>query len=218
MTGETTDKQRRRAQREQVARDAERDDRRARLRAVLVPAVAIALAMGGLAYAALTGGEQPAPPAPTAAQISSPFGQHYPGLVARRERAHVPTMMQTMSSPWHFHPRLSVYVNGKPITVPANIGIDPKVDGMQMAGLHTHDDSGTIHVEGLQHATLGQFMTIWGVALSAQRLGSNRANGKVGVRMWVDGKPSEAFGALALSDGQKIVLSYGPLQGPVPGP
>jgi hypothetical protein len=89
---------------------------------------------------------------------------------------------------------------------------------MQMAGLHTHDDSGTIHVEGLQHATLGQFMTIWGVALSARRLGSYRGNGKVGVRMWVDGKPSQAFGALALADGQQIVISYGPLQGPVPGP
>jgi hypothetical protein len=99
MSGEDADKQRRRELRLQAARDADKRERRARLRRVLAPCAAITVAMGALAYAALSGGGAPATPAATGAQISAPFGQHYPGLVARRERAHVPTMMQTMSSP-----------------------------------------------------------------------------------------------------------------------
>jgi len=75
------------------------------------------------------------------------FGQHYPSMAKRRNAASIPTMMDTMSSSVHFHPRLSVWIKGKQMAVPANIGIDPTQDGMQMAGLHTHDSSGTIHVE-----------------------------------------------------------------------
>jgi hypothetical protein len=145
-----------------------------------------------------------------------PFGQHYVGLVQRREAAGVPTMAQTVGSPVHTHPRLNVYVDGKPITVPANIGIDPRVDPMQMAGLHTHDASGTIHVEGVAGARLGQFFQVWGVSFSARQLGTYRGGAGRGVRMWVDGKPSHAFGALRLADGQRIVVSYGPMHGPPP--
>ena len=147
---------------------------------------------------------------------SAPFGQHYQGLVQRREAAAVPTMMQTMDSRVHFHPILKVFVDGKPVPVPANIGIDPRVDGMQMAGLHTHDASGTIHVEGLTGATLGQFFAVWGVPLSAGQLGPYRAGGGNSVRMWVDGRPSNAFGSLALADGQRIVISFGPPNAPAP--
>jgi hypothetical protein len=216
MTAETADEERPREHREQAAPDDGRRKSRARLRRVLPAAAAIVLVIGGLGYAALTGGH-PVAPGPTAKQLSAPFGQHYAGLVGRRERAGVPTMMRTMSGPWHVHPVLSIYVNGKRIKVAANIGIDPDVDGMQMAGLHTHDDSGTIHVEGLQHATLAQFMTIWGVPLSGQRLGAYHSSRNAGVRMWVDGKPSQAFGALVLADGQRIVISYGPPRAPQPG-
>src|SRR5712691_7626610 len=63
----------------------------------------------------------------------------------------------------HFHPHLSLMIDGKSVTVPSQIGIDTSLwkdhsldqYGMQamsngmtgMAPLHTHDASGTIHVE-----------------------------------------------------------------------
>lgn len=119
-------------------------------------------------------------------------------------------MMQTMSSPVHVHPLTKVFVNGKPTQIPANIGIDPGVDAMKMAGLHTHDTSATIHVEGMPGATLGQFFAIWGVAFSADRLGPHRSDARTNVRMWVDGKSSDAFGALKLADRQRIVIRFGP--------
>jgi hypothetical protein len=108
-------------------------------------------------------------------------------------------------------PRLSVYANGKQIEVPANIGIDPDQPPIAMAGLHTHDESGTIHDEGMpQGATLGQFFEIWGVPFSKTELGPYKASGRKVVRMWVGGKPSSAYGDLQLEDGQRIVVAYGP--------
>src|SRR2546426_10179788 len=57
---------------------------------------------------------------------------------------------------FHIHPVLRITINGQPVTIPANIGIDSALwndhsldaDGMMsgMAPLHTHDTSGTIHV------------------------------------------------------------------------
>jgi hypothetical protein len=177
--------------------------------AVVVAAIAAAIISAG-------GGRSTSTQTTIAAGTTGAFGQHYPGLVQRRQAAHVPTMMDTMNSSVHFHPLLKVYVNGKQIPVPANIGIDPTQDAMQMAGLHTHDTSGTIHVEGVAGARLGQFFRVWGVPLSARQLGPYRARGSDAVRMWVDGKPSTTFGQLKLADGQHIVVSFGPKSAPRP--
>jgi hypothetical protein len=156
----------------------------------------------------------------SSAGAGGPFGQHYDGLQDRETAANVPTMMDTMGSPSHFHPHLAVYVNGKQIQVPADIGIDPSQPSMSMAGLHTHDSSGTIHDEGMPGSRLGQFFEVWGVPFSKRQLGPHQAGGSKAIRMWVDGKPSKAFGNLSLEDGQQIVVVYGtPGQNPkgVPG-
>jgi hypothetical protein len=110
----------------------------------------------------------------------------------------------------HTHPHLGVWVDGRPVPVPADIGIDPRNDPGQMAGLRTHDDTGTIHNEGQAGATLGQFFAIWGVRFSKDRLGPYRTgNGRV-VQLWVDGEPSRAWGSLELADGQDIRVTFGP--------
>jgi hypothetical protein len=178
-------------------------------RAVLAPLVLGVLALAAATFAMARGGEEPRISAPVAvAPASAPFGQHYDGLVQRRKAANVPTMMETMNSPVHLHPVLKVLVDGREVPVPANIGIDPLEDGMQMAGLHTHDTTGTIHVEGVRGARLGQFFAVWGVPFSARQLGPYHASAGKSVRMWVDGKASDAYGALELADGQRIVVSF----------
>lgn len=78
-----------------------------------------------------------------------------------------------------------------------------------MAGLHTHDPSGTIHNEAGTSAKLGQFFAVWGVPFSDQRLGPYDAQGNRRLRMWVDGKPSTAFESLQLKDGQQITITFG---------
>lgn len=140
-----------------------------------------------------------------AGEVAGAFGQHYARLKERREAAGVTTMMDTMGSQAHYHPTLTISIDGRTQTVPPGIGIDPREDPMQMASLHTHEEPGVIHAEGIESATLGQFFAVWGVPLGPDRLGAKRGP----VRMWVDGRRSRAFRDLTLRDGQRIVLAAG---------
>lgn len=214
MSSRTGQKERRRQERLEAEHAAARADRRVRLRSAGLAGLVGLLAVSGVtaALAFGTGGGSA-----REGVVAGPFGQHYEGLEERRNHAGIPTMMDTMNSQAHVHPNLWVYVDGTPVTVPANIGIDPERVSMEMAGLHTHDRSGKLHVEGVEHATLGQFFAIWGVPFSAQRLGPHRGGGDKDVRMWVDGKSSTEFDQLKLRDGQNIVVSYGDKNAPAPG-
>ena len=109
----------------------------------------------------------------------------------------------------HFHPQLTLVIDGKPATVPAQLGIDPTLwkdhsldsYGMQgMAPLHTHDTSGTIHVESYanRYYTFGQLLDIWGLNLSAYKQ----------VTMTVNGQPVSDYQNYILKDGDKIILSF----------
>ncbi len=66
----------------------------------------------------------------------------------------------------HYHAHLNVFHDGERVTVPANIGIDYQ-RGV-ISPLHTHDDSGLIHVEALvdEPVTVGQLLTEWGLRIA----------------------------------------------------
>jgi hypothetical protein len=70
----------------------------------------------------------------------------------------------------HIHQHLDIFVNGKRMPVPANIGI---YDNEFLTELHTHDPSGIMHLESpvAEHFTLGQFFGVWGVRLNADCVG-----------------------------------------------
>ncbi len=140
---------------------------------------------------------------------AGPFGQHYDGLEGRRISASVPTMADADAAV-HAHARLRVYVRSRQVSVPAGIGIHPDGGGGSMAALHTHDDGGTIHVEGMRSATLGQFFRIWGVPLSRRKLGPYVAGSGERVRARVDGKPTRALASLELRDGQQVEVRLEP--------
>ncbi len=82
---------------------------------------------------------------------------------------------------FHIHAHLTIYVNGVQELVPAGIGIGPPLvweDGFVVSGscfswLHTHDESGVIHIESpiQREYTLGNFFDIWGIPLSANQVG-----------------------------------------------
>jgi hypothetical protein len=185
-------------------------DRR-RVAGYFVAGLLIAAVIGGLivVFAADGGGDSSSESA-----SGDPFGPHYPGLEQRRLDAGVPTMAEGGGD--HFHAHLQIYVNGEEVTVPSDIGVDPEQSPTAMAGLHTHDESGTIHNEAGSDATLGAFFAVWGVPFSEQELGPYEASRSKVVRMWVDGQPSEEFGDLLLEDGQEIVIAYGPEDAPPP--
>ncbi|MGN6377865.1 MAG: hypothetical protein ACTHNU_02840 [Gaiellales bacterium] len=95
----------------------------------------------------------------------------------------------------HYHAHLTLYVNGKKVLVPVNIGLqNPPA---MSSDVHTHDQNvdpgknGIIHVESPTrgfHATLLQFFDVWGVYATGQCLGGYCD----GVKVWVNGKPAPA--------------------------
>jgi hypothetical protein len=61
----------------------------------------------------------------------------------------------------HIHPILTLTVDGEEEIIPGNIGID----GYCMREVHTHDTTGTIHIETAKAGvvyTLTDFFTVWG--------------------------------------------------------
>jgi hypothetical protein len=117
----------------------------------------------------------------------------------------------------HIHSNLNVTVNGKSLIVPNGIGInstlwnDYSLDkfgterkttifGMitpAMSPLHTHDSSGTIHVESTEYRnyTLGQFLNIWGIPLEGSR-----------VNLFIDGNSTDNYSNYVLKDREKMIL------------
>lgn len=101
----------------------------------------------------------------------------------------------------HIHPHLTVIVDGEDQTIPANIGL-----GACEFPMHTHDTTGTIHVEAqvARDYTLDEFLKVWGQPL-------NREGYKL--KMTVNDAVNTELGNLVLKDGQKIVLEYSKLEG-----
>jgi hypothetical protein len=107
----------------------------------------------------------------------------------------------------HIHPHLSITFDGQPLTIPSHIGMDYSLwkdntlnqYGIGMSPLHTHDTSGTIHVESNAYRTytLGQFLDIWG---------GLDTNGKT-VKTTVDGKPVSDYRDIILRDGEQIHMA-----------
>jgi hypothetical protein len=76
---------------------------------------------------------------------------------------------------FHIHTRLNISINNDSYPIPAGIGIIPD---KCIYWLHTHDDSGIIHVESpIKKAfTLGQFLHIWNEFNSSDTLAQDIAN------------------------------------------
>jgi hypothetical protein len=131
----------------------------------------------------------------------------------------------------HVHAHLDVFVDGKPIVVPAGIGInidDPEVrrfdepDGSVAYGgitlcstpcispLHTHDATGIIHTESAspEPNTLGQFFTEWGVDLSESCVGEFCSPEPIA--LYVNGEPYTGDPrAIELTDRKEIAIVMG---------
>ena len=102
----------------------------------------------------------------------------------------------------HFHPKLTINVDGQGEVIPANIGINTAC----LAEIHTHDNTGEIHVEAQSSGIfkLGDFFAVWGKSI--EREGYS-------IALSVDGEDKRlgsdfGFGDLVLKDSQNIVITY----------
>ena len=113
----------------------------------------------------------------------------------------------------HIHQHLDIFVNGKPVTVPAGIGIN--MDARFISQLHTHDVSGVIHVESdqVRDFTLGQFFDVWGVRFTRDCIGDYCTKGNDKLQVFSAGKPVSGDPRnLILSSHQVIAIVYGPVE------
>jgi hypothetical protein len=111
----------------------------------------------------------------------------------------------------HIHQHLDLFVDGEPVAVADDIGIDP--GGGFISPLHTHAQTpGIIHVESPteEDFTLGQFFAVWGVRLDAGCIGGRCAGKGRRLRAWVNGVAVRGDPArVVLAERQEIVLAYG---------
>jgi hypothetical protein len=112
----------------------------------------------------------------------------------------------------HFHAHLDLIVNGKPVPVPANLGIEPS--GSAMSELHTHDETGILHIEAptaSKRYTLGQLFSEWNVRLNDKSIGGLTADETHVLRAYMDGKLTQGNPAdIELAAHREIALVYGP--------
>jgi len=107
----------------------------------------------------------------------------------------------------HFHPYLTILIDGNEYSIPGNTGIDTDVCKGAMHMTHTHDDSGKIHVESKQveEVPLEVFFDVWGKHFDETGIMEYRDGT---IEMTVDGQISTDFQNHILEDGQNIVISY----------
>jgi hypothetical protein len=118
----------------------------------------------------------------------------------------------------HIHQHLDIWVDGRKVTVPAQIGID--AGGGFISDLHTHETDGIMHVESptQQTFTLGQFFAVWGLPLSADCIGSLCERGARQLRLWVGSKEVTTDPKrIVLAEHQEIAIAYS-TQAQVPDP
>ncbi|HEY2073131.1 MAG TPA: hypothetical protein VGG88_06115 [Gaiellaceae bacterium] len=160
-----------------------------------IPAVVVALAvflLGSVAASASLG-----PPGPEGPPLERGLDLAPPAAPAPGSSVDGITCGRTEQLVFHIHARLTIYVGGRSVRVPAGVGIaDPQsqatprgafvVAGACFSWLHTHAADGIVHMESpvKRTFTLGNFFDIWRQPLTSTRVGP--AKGRV--TGFLDGK------------------------------
>ena len=98
----------------------------------------------------------------------------------------------------HIHPEISIFIKGSQQLIPANIGVIPSC----MRPVHTHDETGVIHLEfpAYREVKLGEFFRVWGKPFNQNWEGK--------VKMAVNGKDNFDFENYIMRDLDKIEIYY----------
>jgi hypothetical protein len=199
----------RREREERERAEKEAAARRKRRAIMLAGAVALVAVVAVVAVVALGGGGSKKKGASDSLglQISpGPWAPEYSKLPDRLKALGLPDPSDQV---YHVHSQLSVYIDGKKQTVPAQIGIDPQ--HQLLASLHTHDAAGVIHQEAVQPFpfTLGEFFDVWGVKFTATQLGAYHAGKGLVLQTWVNGKQVPSGPSYKLKPHDLIVVGFG---------
>jgi len=191
MSKQSTRHHTRQEQRREEQRRREEERRRAartkRITTISIIAVGV-LAVAGLVYLVV-------------ARSQTPANAAYPAVDNV-------SCQSTEQAGTHIHAHVTMYVSGVKTPIPANVGIAS--DNSCLYWLHTHDDTGVIHIEAPEgvSATFGNFLDIWGQRF--QQLGyPSQLSAATGWQVYVNGKPfSGNFRTIPLQSHTLITLAY----------
>jgi hypothetical protein len=184
--------------------------------------VGVVVAAGVIALVVVLGGGNSTEGAQSSAVTSIPPPDTLPGILktappwsnntdqlpARLAALDLPELSDTAGA-LHHHIELYIYVDGNPVVVPANIGLSNQA----ASPLHTHDDTGLVHVESADpnfQPVLGQFMDVWGPYFTSTCLGDQCNEGNKQLRVFLNGQQYVGDPTLMpLTDLTAVVITIG---------
>lgn len=197
-------------------------------RPLAVTLAGIAFAVSGCSTAApppgtavSTTGEAATPGSPAAAAAATGWELERKGS-ADRINASGLEVLNAEGAAEHFHAHLDIYVDGKPVTIPADIGFSFSADGKPdgISSLHTHDESGIIHIEAPvagETYRLSQLLAEWGVLDGTDQTPGSAHSAIDDWSVTVNGTKQEApVQAVILKAHDEIVLHHGVAPSPLP--
>lgn len=111
-----------------------------------------------------------------------------------------------MATEFHIHPVLTIMIDGETQIIPADIGITSTC----MHSLHTHDATGTLHVESpiQKDFTLADFFAVWDKPFDQNHILDKVTDPMHKITVTVNGVTVNTFENTILKDKDQIVISY----------
>jgi hypothetical protein len=111
-----------------------------------------------------------------------------------------------MATQFHIHPNLEIIINGQKQEIPTNIGVKPTC----MNSLHTHDNTGKIHVEAPEKRdfNLADFFAVWKKDYNKEQILDYKIDGTHIIRQTVNGKETQDYENTILRDNDQIIIYY----------
>lgn len=106
----------------------------------------------------------------------------------------------------HIHPHLTIFIKGEKQMIPSDIGVTPAC----MRPIHTHDETGALHLEfpRKRDVKLGEFFQVWGKQFKSGTI-FDKVNGPDGnVKMFVNGQENTEFENYMMKDGDNIEIRF----------
>ena len=112
----------------------------------------------------------------------------------------------------HIHPHLAIKINGENVEIPAEIGIS----GGVMSVIHTHDATGTLHLEAPtpKDFNVGHFFFMWSHSSGDQKIFNSTCildycnDGVKQVKMFVNDVESNEYENHIMRDLERIEIRY----------
>jgi hypothetical protein len=215
---ELTRKQRREQARDErrATEEAQRTSAEGRKRLTQIVGALIVIAVIGIIVALVaTSGSKKSGNSATSTTASSeaglletpaPWPPQYSGLLNRIVGNHFPPQSDVG---YHVHAVLRIYVEGKSVEVPSQVGIDQQES--YLAPLHTHDNSGIIHMEATEPYPfkLSQFFLVWGVKFDNSQIGGYKVGAGKQLAVYANGSKVASPSTFVMKPHDRIVVDYG---------